>query len=628
MGLFLKSQPGFGAIRRGGYAIDPVMRGFKYEQLNVQYDGGIKVSHACPNRMDPVTSHIRAQDLEKIEIIKGPYTVRYGQTMGGVVNLIQKRPTPTAHLKTTAVIESGYDSNGGSRTARAAATLTAPRLDVFASAGTQDAGNYQNGDGVEIPSSYRVNDYLLRVGFRPADHHHLQLSWRQSFVRDVLHAGLPMDSQSDDTDIWALDYAAQRLGSHLFSINAKAYGSFVNHVMVNTLRPNYNMMHARADVSTNISGGKIEIGLTPTARTLWHIGADAQHTASDGYRYRDVYQMNGMTFNSPRSFTDAIWQDSRMQDLGMFTEIRHAFQPRTVLVAGTRLDRVTANIDNPAERFTDEYGRIESQSETNISLTATLNHRLSARTSMQLAAGRGIRSANLAERYINHFNVGPDAYEYVGNPYLKPEINHQADFSLSQAFGSQSLRVNVYYALIDDFMSAYVDENLPRVYMPMQEPRYARRFTNLDRVRQTGFEISLQGTLGKTFSYSSSLGYTHATDFQNDAPLPEIPPLASHLSLRYSHPADHFYAETDMRLSARQGRVSELFGETETPGFMVLNLRTGIRWHGFAELTLSAENLFDKTYYEHLSRGYQNMPESGLLYEPGRNIALRLRLSH
>ncbi|MEZ4764745.1 MAG: carboxypeptidase-like regulatory domain-containing protein [Calditrichia bacterium] len=166
VGLFLRSQPGFGAIRRGGYAIDPVMRGFKYEQLNVQFDGGIKVSHACPNRMDPVTSHIRAQDLEKIEIVKGPYTVRYGQTLGGVVNLVQKRPALTQTLNAHAEIESGYDSNGDSRTARGAVTISDQKYDLFISGGTQDAGNYENGDGVEIPSSYRVNDYLIRAGFR------------------------------------------------------------------------------------------------------------------------------------------------------------------------------------------------------------------------------------------------------------------------------------------------------------------------------------------------------------------------------------------------------------------------------------------------------------------------------
>src|SRR5690554_8190024 len=73
---------GFSLIKRGNYAMDPTFRGAQYEQLNIQYDGGLKVMHACPNRMDPITSHISPEEIEKIEIIKGPYSVRYGAKIG------------------------------------------------------------------------------------------------------------------------------------------------------------------------------------------------------------------------------------------------------------------------------------------------------------------------------------------------------------------------------------------------------------------------------------------------------------------------------------------------------------------------------------------------------------------
>jgi hypothetical protein len=41
--------------------------------LNIQFDGGTKAMHACPNRMDPITTHVIPEEIEKIEIIKGPY---------------------------------------------------------------------------------------------------------------------------------------------------------------------------------------------------------------------------------------------------------------------------------------------------------------------------------------------------------------------------------------------------------------------------------------------------------------------------------------------------------------------------------------------------------------------------
>jgi iron complex outermembrane receptor protein len=231
VGEFLKTQPGFGAIRRGGYAIDPVMRSFKYEQLNVLFDGGVKVSHACPNRMDPVTTHMQAEDLEKIEIIKGPYAVRFGQTMGGVINLVMKRPEQSQSFNIHADLEGGYESNGEGKRGRAALSASSAFYDIYFSGGTKDYGNYKNGSGLEVPSSFRVNDYSLKAGFFPGQKHRLQVSWRQSYARDVQHAGLPMDTDKDDTNIWTVDYAARKLHPKILSLTAKVYGSRVDHVM-------------------------------------------------------------------------------------------------------------------------------------------------------------------------------------------------------------------------------------------------------------------------------------------------------------------------------------------------------------------------------------------------------------
>ncbi len=61
-----KDIPGFGIIKRGAYASEPVFRSFKYEQLNVQYDGGMKILNACPNRMDPITTHVIPEEIEHV----------------------------------------------------------------------------------------------------------------------------------------------------------------------------------------------------------------------------------------------------------------------------------------------------------------------------------------------------------------------------------------------------------------------------------------------------------------------------------------------------------------------------------------------------------------------------------
>ncbi len=88
-----KEINGFGVQKRGAYASEPIFRAFRYEQLNVQFDGASKILNACPNRMDPITTHIIPEEIEKIELIKGPFTVRFGENFGGIINLVSKEPS-------------------------------------------------------------------------------------------------------------------------------------------------------------------------------------------------------------------------------------------------------------------------------------------------------------------------------------------------------------------------------------------------------------------------------------------------------------------------------------------------------------------------------------------------------
>ncbi|PKP15719.1 MAG: TonB-dependent receptor, partial [Bacteroidetes bacterium HGW-Bacteroidetes-23] len=104
---------GFSLIKRGNYAVDPSFRATQYEQLNIQYDGGIKAYHACPNRMDPITTLINPEEVSRIEIIKGPFSVRYGTNFGGVINMVTNSANK-CESKLAGNLSSGYESNGNS----------------------------------------------------------------------------------------------------------------------------------------------------------------------------------------------------------------------------------------------------------------------------------------------------------------------------------------------------------------------------------------------------------------------------------------------------------------------------------------------------------------------------------
>ncbi|MGO7309700.1 TonB-dependent receptor plug domain-containing protein, partial [Rhizobium ruizarguesonis] len=71
---YLKTIPGFAAIRNGGSNGDPVLRGMFGSRLNVLTNGS-SMPGACPSRMDAPTSYISPQSFDELTIIKGPQSV-------------------------------------------------------------------------------------------------------------------------------------------------------------------------------------------------------------------------------------------------------------------------------------------------------------------------------------------------------------------------------------------------------------------------------------------------------------------------------------------------------------------------------------------------------------------------
>ena len=74
---YLKTIPGFSAVRNGGTNGDPVLRGMFGSRLNILTDG-TSMPGACPARMDAPSSYISPENFDKLTVIKGPQTVLWG----------------------------------------------------------------------------------------------------------------------------------------------------------------------------------------------------------------------------------------------------------------------------------------------------------------------------------------------------------------------------------------------------------------------------------------------------------------------------------------------------------------------------------------------------------------------
>lgn len=624
-----KDINGFGLIKRGNYAIDPSFRASQYEQLNVQFNGGTKVMHACPNRMDPITTHVIPEEIERVEVVKGPYTFRYGPTFGGIVNLVTQEVEKQAKGY-HGTVNFGGENNGNALTSFANLKYVGEQFDVNLNFGYRDFGNYEDGDGNEIPSSFRSTDYGVQVGFNPTENQRLQVGFRQSFGRDVLHAGLPMDTEIDDSNVLSVDYKLDNISDGLKTLNAKVYRSKVDHVMTNELRPSFMMTEAVSEVDATTIGGRVELEWRPGSDIKLYTGLDAFSVGRTGERTRLVKRnmMTGDPLPAPMEFVDGVWQDSQIDDYGLFVEAKYPLSTKLLLNVGARYDMVRSKSDDPSDDFIAEYPDLDTRTEHNISTTASFKYMVSSDVLLELAFGRGVRSANMIERYINHFTVGQDPFEYVGNPNLDAEVNNQFELGIKAKtdfenyfFNRLDYGASVYYSIYDNYIVPVIDPTLDKKYMPMAEPTEVKRFVNLEDAYKTGFEVYGELAFLEDFSLKTELSYVYAKNKDLNESLPLTPPLVTRFNLNFEK--EKIWAKATYTLTSEQSDIALSFGEQATDGYGVVDLSFGARPFKHFTVGVAASNIFDATYNNHLNFSFVNQADFGRvpINDPGRNLS-------
>ena len=620
---------GMSFIKRGNYAIDPSFRASQYEELNVQYDGGVKAMHACPNRMDPVTTHVLPEEVDKIEIVKGPYSVRYGANFGGVINMVTAKPG-LGDSGLSGNIKAGYESNGNTYLTSGGLQYVGNKFHLKGNVGYRDFGNYEDGNGVEIPSSFRSTDYALGAGYSPSEKHHFMAHWRQSFGRDVKHAGLPMDTDIDDSSIFSFDYYANNLEGKIEQVTLKAYYSFVDHIMSNTLRPSFNRMESISHVDATTYGGKLEAKYVPSNNLTFYTGLDMINVSRTGTKYGTLKIDNqGNPITNPTTNYSDVWQDGFVNDLGIFVEGNYKLSSPLVLKAGLRMDFIQSEAELPADNFIAHYGEMGAYNDSNFSGHVGIKFSPKSTMIYEIAVGQGVRSANMIERYINYFNVGQDHYSYVGNPNLKPEINRQIEFGFKNSTWlneSSQIKfdygISLYYSMIEDYITAVVNPDLATMMAPD-----VKSFVNIDEAYKTGFEFFVNTKFNPTWSFGTSLAYVYAKNKDFDESLPMLPPFTAKFNLTFEQ--EDFGANLKFQAVSTQKNIAESFGEIETPGYGLWDFEmTYVPVKGLS-IGGAVQNILDKAYHNHQNFSFVNQADFGRIpiNEVGRNFSIFTRYS-
>jgi len=141
-----------------------------------------------------------------------------------------------------------------------------------------------------------------------------------------------------------------------------------------------------------------------------------------------------------------------------------------------------------------------------------------------------------------------------------------------------------------------------------------------------GFEVGWMQQYTTFLGHDLSISYTHGQNQSEDEPLPEIPPFEFRYRLLGSFAKKSVQPEIVLRHVLKQDRIATSYGETETPGFTVVDAK--VSWHvkSFITATGGVQNLFDTAYYEHLSRSVRSATARPI-YSPGRNYYLTLTIN-
>jgi len=641
VGDFMRSIPNVAGIRKGGGAIDPVVRGFKFSQLNVVMDGGMKIENGCPNRMDPVSSHVEVEELSRINVVKGPYLLNYGPALGGVINLQTEDPHPYSRFEIHGNAMFGYETNWDG--AKEYFSLYGGNNKVYfrASGGYRKYGDYNSGKADGETTTYNTSftkyNYGAKAGWAINSKQNVMLAYSESHGRDVMFPALTMDEKSDETRMMSIDYSSRYLSEVIKSLDVKMYRTNVNHLMDNSNRETWQAKQMVADVDAINTGGKAILGMKIKNQNL-SAGLDFENIYKDGVRNMTMLMMGTA---STRKFN--LWNKAVIQNAGLFAGYNSTYGKYAV-DAAVRLDINKADSEDTLKLIKDgiEYFNETASQFVNLSANLGLTRNITDKLSISLAVARGTRSPNMLERYIKLLSVGYDNYDYLGSPQLKPETNNEADLTIRYSDAKLgSLYANGFYSYVKDYISA---ELLPSsVIKPatLGAPG-VKQYVNIDIATFTGFELGYTSPQANKLGISLIAALTYGripevtkyiikdgqvtgdTVIKNDA-LPEIPPFETTLSINYRFLNGKLVPKISYRLAAAQHHISEAFYEPETPGFSILNFSIAYNITKNININAGANNIFDVSYYEHLNRKIVGSTEK--LYEPGRAFFITLNLS-
>lgn len=615
-GAMLSTVPGVTASRMGGFGLDVVIRGQQGNQLNI-IDAGSFTYGGCPNRMDPPASIAAYWRADEVVVERGYASVTNGPGgSGGTVRLEREAPEFTEGSRLTGSYHVGASSNGMEGGAELSYDL-GNGFYVEGGAEYKTADDYKDGAGRSVRSAFTQKSTGLTFGYKK-DGIDLALDIEQDSAEDVLYAGAGMDSPYSDTTTLRLRGGVDLDMGALKRVEGTLYVSNVDHLMDNySLRPNPSMMVMASPTTSDTHGGNIEAQFQ-FGKTTARIGIDHQSNS------RFALMIAG-----PRAVVDAgnianatmmNWPDVTIAQTGLYAETETELSQAATLKLGLRYDHVKASAASaggkagftgtvPNTWYNLQYGTTftDPRVEDNVGGLARLEYEIAPDMMLFAGLSRSVRTADTNERGMARGAMGTPSW--VGNPDIAPEKHHQLDVGLEATGDNWGLAATAYVDQVDDYI------------LRDQFSMAGRTIYRNVAAQLSGVELSGSWSQGG-LTLAGDLTWTQGQNQTDDRPLAQIPPLMGHVSMAYAK--DDWQAGLRVNWAAGQDRIDPSRDPGATPGWATLDLFGSYAINEKVALLAGVDNVFDKTYANHLARSNTFDTSVTQVNEPGRTFYVKL----
>ena len=605
----ISHQPGVSQLTTGGSISKPIIRGLGYNRVVVMSEG---VRQEGQQWGDEHGIEVDPQIVNSVEILKGPASLMYGSdAMAGVVILHGAPTLPEGEIR--ANVSTEYQTNNGLFDYSLNFAGNQKGFVWDARFSDKMAHAYKNKvDGYVPGSQFKERAGRLMLGLNKR-WGHTHLTWTTFHQTPSI-----VEGERDET--------TGELVCN--SDNVKTYSKAL---------PFQEIKHYKAvlDNSFNLPKGwlKAIIGYQQNRRKEFEESEDEYelffklHTVTYDVRYlsqefsgwKAAGGVNGMWQQSQNLGEESLIPEYKLFDIGGYATLSKSLGKWTL---------------NGGLRFDNRHLNFHSRDFSGLSGSIGAVCNISEHFNLRLNMARGFRAPNMSELGSDGVHEGTLRYE-LGNPDLKPEYSWQADLGLD--FTSQYISAQV--ALFANRIENYIFAK--RIDLVMEEGLRTYEYTQGD-ARLLGFEAGIDFHPIHCIHFENTFSFVDAQQLHQPEetkylPMTPAPRWTSELKYELTHHS-HFalnnaYAALGLECNLAQNHYYKADDtETRTPSYTLLSLSIGsdlnIHKKKVAEISVTAENLLNHAYQNHLSRlkytDVNNVTGQQGVFNMGRNIVFKL----